>query len=131
MGATPFWYSCCVPTNYTEEPDRCVSEALLKLFPDAAMQLATQTITKIAEITEDKTMYDAREKALRDQQCALNAAHREGKLEGKLEGKIELIRTLEGILGLALSSVADLQKLDLEALQKLTSTLQDRARNRA
>lgn len=26
------------------------------------MQLATQTIKKIAEITEDKTMYDAREK---------------------------------------------------------------------
>ena len=88
-------------------------------------------------------MYDAREKAIRDQQWAINAAHLEGRLEGKLEGKlegeikgkiegkIELIRTLEGILGLALSSVADLQKLDLEALQKLTSTLQDRARNRA
>ena len=114
-------------------------QLLLKLFPEAAMQLATQTITKIAEITEDKTMYDAREKAIRDQQWALNAAHREGKLEGKLEGKmegkmegkIELIRTLEGILGLALSSVADLQKMDLEALQKLTSTLQDRTRNRA
>ncbi len=113
-------------------------EALLKLFPDAAMQLATQTITKIAEITEDKKMYDAREKALRDQQWAINAAHREGerqgklegKLEGKIEGKIELIRTLEGILGLALSKVEDLQKLDLNALQELTSTLQDRARNR-
>ena len=130
MGTSPFWYSCCVPTNYTEEPDRYEPEALLKLFPDAAMRLATQTIIKIAEITEDKTMYDARKKAIRDQQWAINAAHLEGKLEGKIEGKIELIRTLEGILGLALSSVVDLQKLDLEALQKLTSTLQDRARNR-
>ena len=110
-------------------------EALLKLFPEAAMQLATQTITKIAEITEDKTMYDAREKAIRDQQWALNAAHREGEIKGEIKGetkgKIELIRILEGILGLTLSSVADLQKLDLEALQKLTSTLQDRTRNRA
>ncbi len=113
-------------------------EALLELFPDAAMQLATQTITKIAEITEDKSMYDAREKAIRDQQWALNAAHREGKLEGKLEGEIEgeikgeikLIRTLEGILGLAMSKDEDLKKLDLESLQKLTSTLQDRARSR-
>lgn len=68
-------------------------------------------------------MVDAREKALRDQQWALNAAHR--------EGKIELMRTLEGILGLALSNVEDLQKLDLAALQSLTSNLQDRARNRA
>ena len=33
--------------------------ALLKLFPEEAIQLATQTIRKIAEITEDKEMYDA------------------------------------------------------------------------
>ncbi len=106
-------------------------EALLKLFPEAAMQLATETITKIAEITEDKTMCDAREKAMRDQQWALNQAHREGLFEGKIEGEIKLIRTLEGVLGLALSKVEDLQKLDLESLQKLTSTIQDRVRNRA
>ena len=102
-------------------------EALLKLFPEAAMQLATQTITKIAEITEDKTMYDAREKAMRDRQWALNQAH----IEGQIEGEIRLIRMLEGILGLALSKEEDLQKLDLASLQKLTSALQDRARNRA
>ena len=76
-------------------------------------------------------MYDAREKAIRDHQWALNAAHREGKLEGKLEGEIKLIRTLEGILGLALSNEADLQKQNFEELQKLTAVLQDRARNRA
>ncbi len=76
-------------------------------------------------------MVDAREKAIRDQQWALNAAHREGEIKGKIEGKIELIRTLEGILGLALSNVEDLQKLDLEALQMRTSNLQDRARDRA
>ena len=55
----------------------------------------------------------------------------EGREEGEIKGEIKLIRTLEGILGLALSNVEDLQKLDLEALQKLTSTLQDRTRNRA
>ena len=117
-------------------------EALLALFPESEMQLATITLARITEITEDKKMYDAREKALRDQQWALNAAHREGEIEGEIKGKIEgkiegemkgeikLIRTLEGILGLALSSVEDLQKLDLEALQMLTSNLQERARNR-
>ena len=110
-------------------------EALLKLFPEAAIQLATKTITRIAEITEDKTMYDAREKALRDQQWALNAAHREGErqgeIKGEIHGEIKLIRTLEGILGLPLSKIEDLQKLDLEALQKLTSTIQDLIRNRS
>jgi predicted transposase/invertase (TIGR01784 family) len=108
------------------EPD-----ALLKLFPEAAMQLATQTITKIAEITEDKTMYDAREKAMRDRQWALNQAHIEGHIEGQMEGEIRLIRALEGILGLELSDIDVLQKLGLESLQKLTSTLQNQARNRA
>ena len=73
----------------------------------------------------------ATEKAIRDKQWALNAAHREGKLEGKLEGEIKLIQTLEMILGLSMSKVEDLQKLGLEELQKLTSTLQDRTRNRA
>ncbi len=114
------------------------SDVLLKLFPETAMHLATQTITRISEITEDKTMYDAREKAIRDQQWALNAAHREGvlegetkgKLEGKIEGEIRLIRTLEGILGLAFSKEAELQKQSLEELQKLTAVLQDKARNR-
>jgi len=113
-------------------------QALLRLFPETAMQLATQTITRISEITEDKTMYDAREKAIRDHQWALNAAHREGeirgeirgKLEGKLEGEVKLILTLEGILGEPLSNEADLQKQKLEELQKLTTVLQDKARNR-
>jgi len=102
-------------------------EALLALFPEAEMQLATITLARITEITEDKTMVDAREKALRDQQWALNAAHR----EGEIKGEIKLIRTLEGILGLALSNVEDLQKRDLADLQSRTSNLQDRARNRA
>ncbi len=87
-------------------------------------------------------MYDAREKAIRDHQWALNAAHREGvlegeakgklegKLEGWLEGEIRLIRTLEGILGPPLSGEVDLQKRSLEELQKLAIVLQDKARNR-
>ncbi|MEQ1825496.1 MAG: PD-(D/E)XK nuclease family transposase [Pirellula sp.] len=114
------------------------SDALLKLFPEAAMQIATKTITKIAEITEDKTMYEAREKAIRDQQWALNAAHREGEregkiegmIEGKIEGKIELIQTLEGILGLSMSRTEILQAMNLDELQKITAELQERARKR-
>ena len=75
---------------------------------------------------------------MRDRQWMLNQAHKEGELvgeirgeiKGEIKGKIELIRTLEGILGLATSNVEDLQSLGLEALQKLASTLQDRVRNR-
>jgi len=35
-------------------------EALLALFPQEAIRQATETITRIAQITEDKAMYDAR-----------------------------------------------------------------------
>ena len=104
------------------EPD-----SLRHLFPEEPMLLATDTITGIAEKTEDKSMCDAREKAIRDQQSAIIASHR----EGKLEGKVEVIRTLEGILGLELSKIEELQKLDFENLQKLTFTLQDRTRSRS
>ena len=51
-------------------------EALLALFPQQAIRQATQTITRIAQITEDKAMYDAREKAIRDQQWMLNSVDR-------------------------------------------------------
>ena len=76
-------------------------------------------------------MCDAREKAMRDRQWTLSQAHKEGLIEGEIKGKIKLIRTLEGILELELSKVEDLKKMDLDSLQKLSSALQDRARNRA
>ena len=53
------------------------SDELLSLFPQKAIQQATQTITQIALVTEDKAMYDAREKAIRDQQWAINASRTE------------------------------------------------------
>ena len=65
------------------------SDELMKLFPEVAFQQATRSITQISQKTEDKAMYDARERAIRDYQSALNSALREGKLEGKREGKVE------------------------------------------
>jgi len=110
------------------------ADALLKLFPQQAIRQATQTIVNIAQVTEDKVMYDAREKAIRDQQWAMNSAHREGVLEGKIEGKIEgeikLIRTLQTILGTPISEEQELRALDLAQLESLTTNLQDRLRNR-
>jgi len=109
-------------------------EELLKLFPQPAIQQATKTISQIAQMTEDKTMYDAREKAIRDQQWALHAAHREGKLEGKLEGEIEgeikLVRTLQEILGISISQERELLTMDLDQLRALASDLQQKVRGR-
>ena len=107
---------------------------LMRLFPQQEIRQATQTITQIARITEDKAMYDAREKAIRDQQWALNESRAEGKVEGKLEGeitgKIELIRMLEEILILPISTDADFEGKTLEQLQSRAADLQEQIRNR-
>jgi hypothetical protein len=49
---------------------------------------ATESIDRIAKRTEDKAMYDTREKAIRDQQWILNAARREGLEEGELKAQL-------------------------------------------
>ena len=110
------------------------SQELLSLFPQKAIQQATRTITQIALVTEDKAMYDAREKAIRDQQWAINASRAEAKLEGKLEGKTEErighIRSLQSIMQLPVSRESDLLAMSLEQLELLTADLQLRIRNR-
>lgn len=79
-------------------------------------------------------MYDAREKAIRDQQWALNASFREGEIKGKIEGKIEgeikLIQTLQVILGESLFETPDLQGKTLEELQAITVELRTRIAKR-
>ncbi len=103
-----------------------------------AIRQATQTITQIAQVTEDKAMYDSREKAIRDQQWLLNASRQEGVIEGeikgeikgKIEGKIKMIRMLQEILNLPVGTDSDFEGKTLEQLQSQTADLQDRLRNR-
>ena len=101
-------------------------EELLRLFPQAAIQLATQTIVRIAEIMEDKTMYDAREKAIRDQQWALNSSFR----EGEIKGEIKLIQTLQEILQESIVATSDLEGKSAEELQAMTVDLRTRIAKR-
>lgn len=117
-------------------------EELMSLFPEVEFQQATQTLVTIKEITEDKQMYDATEKARRDRQWALDAklaegelkgkieGKLEGKIEGKLEGKIELIRTLEGLLGRVPSDESQLKTQKLEELETIVTELQSHLRGR-
>ena len=100
--------------------------ALLELLPQPAIRQATETLARIAQISEDKAMYDAREKAIRDRKWELNGAFR----EGKIEGKIETIQALQGILSVPVSEEQELRTLTLEQLQALASSLQEKLRNR-
>ena len=90
-------------------------EALRNLFPQQPIRQATEAIIRIAQITEDKAMYDAREMARRDQTTAINSAFRRGRLEGKIE-------TLQGILGVPASGEDELRGIDTWiSLQAMTT----------
>ena len=108
--------------------------ALLELLPQPAIRQATETLARIAQISEDKAMYDAREKAIRDRKWELDSAFREGEREGevkgKIEGEIKLIRTLQGILQTSLSQEQTLRAMTLEQLESLASSLQEQLRSR-
>ena len=99
------------------------------LLPGLAFLRATSELVAIQHITEERTMYDTREKASRDYQSNLIGAETKGKIEGKIEGEIKLIRTLEGLIGAPPSDEKVLAKLSLEALQTRSESLQAIARD--
>ncbi len=100
--------------------------ALVKLLPQQAIRQATETLTRIAEITEDKDMYDARERAIRDREWEISAALR----EGEIKGEIKMIRTLQGLFGVPVADEAELRTMSLEQLEAITSDLQEKLRSR-
>jgi len=126
------------------------AKELGSLFPQPEFQKATDSIDRIAKKTEDKAMYDTREKAIRDQQWILNAARREGHEEGEIkgreegkikgreegeikgreEGEIKLIQTLQEILGGPVSDAAVFQGRSLEQLRAMTDELRKKIQRR-
>jgi len=106
------------------------AKELGSLFPQLEFQKATDSIDRIAKKTEDKAMYDTREKAIRDQQWILNAARREGREEGEIKGEIKLIQTLQGILGGPVSDAAVFQGRSLEQLRAMTEEFRKKIQRR-
>ncbi|MFN9435868.1 MAG: hypothetical protein ACK6DC_13145, partial [Planctomycetota bacterium] len=100
-------------------------------FPQPEFQKATDSIDRIAKKTEDKTMYDTREKAIRDQQWILNAARREGREEGREEGELfGRIRLLQKLLGLSQSTDEELITKSSAELDAMATELQAQLRMR-
>jgi flagellar biosynthesis/type III secretory pathway protein FliH len=96
---------------------------------------ATDSIDRIANKTEDKAMYDTREKAIRDQQWIMNAARREAREEGLQEGREEgevfgKIRILQNLLSLPQSTDEELKTKSRTELETLATELQAQLRKR-
>lgn len=129
-------------------------EDLLRLFPQAAIREATLTLTQVSQVTEEKAMYDSREKAIRDRQGELNASRRKGVAEGMAEGRaegfaeglrmgeiqgeqraqlkarIEMILMLQAILDMPVAAASEFEGKSQEELEELIAKLQDQIRSR-
>ncbi len=109
------------------------------MLPGKGFGRAIDILEMIASKTEDKQMYDQREKALRDYEWALSGALSEGREEGREEGKIEgyevgklacEIQVLQKLLGEAVSTDGELFPLSPHSLSEQRDELQSRMRNR-
>ncbi|MEM6981082.1 MAG: hypothetical protein AAF539_15585 [Planctomycetota bacterium] len=97
----------------------------------------------ISAKTEDKQMYDQREKAQRDYEWALSGAKEEGIEQGREEGLeqgreeglatgelIGKVQMLEQLLGEPLTSKSDLLSLGIDFLGSRVNELRERLRQR-
>jgi hypothetical protein len=110
-------------------------EELQELLPGLEFLRATGELNAIREITEEKQMYDAREKASLDIQSNLIDARQEGRQEGirigEQRGKLKAsIQIYEGLLGDLPSSESALKELSIEELESRVTLLQKRLRDR-
>lgn len=111
------------------------AQRLRELLPAGGFQAAIAGLEIISFKTEDRAMYDQREKAQRDFQWMIDGAKAEAKAEGKAEGREEgklggKIQILQELLGDPVSSDAELVARPANELTALLATLQHRLRAR-
>ncbi len=113
--------------------------SLKRLLPGIEFELAINTIEVISAKTEDKQMYDQREKAQRDYEWAISGARQEGHEEGREEGErlgleignlVGKIQLLQELLGDSANSVSELRAFSNAELTEQLNELQQRLRNR-
>ena len=110
-------------------------DELRELLPGLEFLHATRELRKIQEISEEKQMYDSREKGHLDWQSSIVDAREEGREEGlekgQEKGEIKLIRTLQEILNLPTSDDNEFEGKTLADLQAITASLRDQILKRS
>jgi flagellar biosynthesis/type III secretory pathway protein FliH len=125
--------------------DKHTAEELRSLLPDEALWRATEELSEIKQITEEKEMYDSREKAIRDQQSHLIESLSKGRKQGLRKGlkrglekglkqgrqegarmgiEIGFIQSLQEILGIEVQAQQELIQMSLPELIALKESLQ-------
>jgi len=106
-------------------------EELRDLLPGLEFLRATGELNAIREITEEKQMYDAREKASLDIQSNLIDARQEGRQQGREEGEsVGRVKAYQELLGDSIASDEELSRMTSEQLTSTIVYLQTRLRKR-
>jgi flagellar biosynthesis/type III secretory pathway protein FliH len=123
------------------------ADRLRELLPGPEFEQAINEVARISQKSEDRLMYDQREKAQRDHQWLLEGArkeaHKEGREEGREEGHKEgrvegleqgtlvgRIQMLQQILGEAEGATSELAERDPAELTSMLAILRQRVRDR-
>jgi hypothetical protein len=84
----------------------------------------------ISRTPDQRRHYDARLKWEFDENTRIQTAFEEGEAKGEARVRVELIRTLEELLQMQVSSDAELQSKSLEELQERAQFLREMIRKR-
>ena len=122
----------CYWIKYSSEH---TAEELQALLPGLAFLRATKELDDIQTITEEKAMYDSREKAILDYESSLIDARQEGEAIGIEKGEaigIEKgrILLLQELIGGPALSTLELNAMSLEELTATMMRLQTKLRER-
>jgi len=110
----------------------CDAWTLRELLPGEEFDVAIDTLEKIAMKTEDRLMYDQREKAQRDYEWVMTSVREEGREEGVEMGTVAgMIMMLQEILGESVSDRDELIKRPEAELLSLKLALQEKLRRRS
>ena len=96
---------------------------LCELLPGLEFLRATGELNAIREITEEKHMYDSREKASLDIESNLIDAKQEGEAIGR-------VKTYQELLGDQVTSDEELSRMTMAQLASTIADLQNRLRKR-
>lgn len=99
------------------------AQQLHELLPSFEFQPAIRVIETICAKTEDRAMYDQREKSQRDYEWVISGAREEGSEQGILAGKIQ---ALQEVLGETVTDKSELLKLPQLEQESLHARLRTR-----